>query len=175
MESVARFKARSAALFVLFLSSIICLYIWPSSTEKHSLSSIVPRDDTRVFQDDSILTSNQSIFSRADGDYSCSKDKPCSNHACCGEGGYCGYGPTYCGDGCQADCDAVAECGEYAEPKYKKCPLNVCCSQYGFCGTTEDFCNDECQSGCDTPSVPAGRNSGSVRDKVIVYYEAWSV
>lgn len=46
----------------------------------------------------------------------------------------CGYGPTYCGDGCQSNCDAVAECGQYASPAGKTCPLNVCCSEFGFCG-----------------------------------------
>jgi hypothetical protein len=53
------------------------------------------------------------------------------------EDGWCGYGPTYCGDGCTSNCDAHAECGQWAVPKDKKCPLNVCCSQHGFCGTTK--------------------------------------
>ncbi|KAI7511872.1 glycoside hydrolase [Hortaea werneckii] len=73
-----------------------------------------------------------------------------------------------------ADCDAVAECGEFASEKGKKCPLNACCSEFGFCGTTKDFCNAQCQSNCDSPSLPDGRSSSPVRDKVIVYYEAWS-
>lgn len=56
---------------------------------------------------------------------------------CNAESGYCGYGPTYCGDGCTSNCDAHAECGQYSESGDKECPLNVCCSQHGFCGTTE--------------------------------------
>ncbi|KAL2385529.1 hypothetical protein RJZ90_001269 [Blastomyces dermatitidis] len=31
-------------------------------------------------------------------------------------GGYCGYGPDYCGEGCVSNCDAGAECGEFAKP-----------------------------------------------------------
>jgi F420-dependent methylenetetrahydromethanopterin dehydrogenase len=34
-------------------------------------------------------------------------------------------GPTYCGDGCVSQCDAVAECGQYSETGNKTCPLNV--------------------------------------------------
>ena len=65
--------------------------------------------------------------------YSCGKSNPCSNGACCGISGYCGYGPTYCGSGnCTSNCDAVAECGQYASKPGTQCPLNTCCSQYGF-------------------------------------------
>jgi hypothetical protein len=80
--------------------------------------------------------SNSSLLTRRD-DYSCGPGNPCSNGACCGASGYCGYGKTYCGDGCVSNCKAVAECGKDATPPGKKCPLNTCCSQYGFCGTTE--------------------------------------
>jgi chitinase len=169
MEVVARPRARYAALFAL-LSIVTCLFFWPSPSTPHHHLLVAPRD-TNLFQADQVLTSNHSIFARED--YSCSKDNPCSNYACCGKGGYCGYGPDYCGDGCQANCDAVAECGKFASVKGKKCPLNVCCSEFGFCGTTEDFCNDRCQSNCQDPSIPAGQSTSSVRDKVILYYEAW--
>ncbi|KAL3429985.1 hypothetical protein BDV09DRAFT_31383 [Aspergillus tetrazonus] len=63
-------------------------------------------------------------LSRRD-DYSCSASNPCSNGACCGGDGFCGYGPTYCGDGCISNCDATAECGQYAEPANTTCPLNT--------------------------------------------------
>lgn len=79
---------------------------------------------------------NVSLLMRRD-DYSCGPGKPCANGACCGASGYCGYGDTYCGDGCVSNCGAVAECGKDASPSGRKCPLNTCCSQYGFCGTTE--------------------------------------
>ncbi|KAI1114378.1 hypothetical protein F5Y14DRAFT_441271 [Nemania sp. NC0429] len=122
--------------------------------------------------DGSRLNSNGSLTRRED--YTCSASAPCSNGACCGASGFCGYGPTYCGDGCVSQCDATAECGQFASDPGRKCPLNVCCSQYGFCGTTELFCDDKCQSNCvQHPSPPAGR-SGKVFDKVVGYYESWS-
>ncbi|GIJ85609.1 hypothetical protein Asppvi_004468 [Aspergillus pseudoviridinutans] len=84
-------------------------------------------------------------------------------------------GPTYCGDGCVSQCDAVAECGQYSETGNKTCPLNVCCSQYGFCGTTEEFCSGDCQSNCELhPSPPEGASTDDVYRRVIGYYEAWS-
>lgn len=98
-------------------------------------------------------------------EYSCSKDKPCSNGACCGSEGVCGYGPTCCGGGCTSNCDAHAECGQYAQKPGQECPLNVCCSQFGFCGTTSEFCNDECQSHCvehPKPPPPVGNDGGNV-------------
>jgi chitinase len=70
--------------------------------------------------------------------YTCGPGNPCSNGACCGESGWCGYGPTYCGDGCQSNCNATADCGQYAATSGQTCPLNVCCSEYGFCGTTSE-------------------------------------
>lgn len=84
----------------------------------------------------------------------------------------CGYGPTYCGDGCQSHCDAKAECGQYAEVPGTTCPLNVCCSEFGFCGTTADFCGNNCQSNCGSPERPNG--GGDVRDRIIGYYESWA-
>ncbi len=75
-------------------------------------------------------------------DYSCGPGRPCSNGACCGGSGFCGYGPTYCGAGCVSNCGAVAECGQNAVPAGKKCPLNTCCSEFGFCGTTKVSKND---------------------------------
>ena len=65
-------------------------------------------------------------------EYSCGPDKPCSNGACCGASGNCGYGATYCGTGCVSHCDATAECGKDAKVPGTTCPLNTCCSQYGF-------------------------------------------
>ncbi|KAH6871039.1 hypothetical protein B0T10DRAFT_417778 [Thelonectria olida] len=118
---------------------------------------------------------NCSLFSRADDDpYACNKKKPCSNGACCGKSGVCGYGPDYCGKGCTSNCDAKAQCGKYAAKGETKCPLNVCCSEFGFCGTTSEFCNSKCQSNCGQPSVPSGKSAHPVREKVIAYYEAWA-
>lgn len=86
--------------------------------------------------------------------------------------GWCGYSPTYCGDGCTSNCDAKAECGQYSATGDATCPLNVCCSQFGFCGTTDGFCGTGCQSNCGAPSRPAGKG-GDVRDNVFGYYESW--
>ncbi|KAJ4386833.1 hypothetical protein N0V93_009731 [Gnomoniopsis smithogilvyi] len=104
--------------------------------------------------------------------YTCGPDSPCSNGACCGESGWCGYGPTYCGDGCQSNCDATASCGEYAADVGQLCPLNVCCSQYGFCGTTADFCDTGCQSNCDQPEPSAA--TSNVQSRIVGYWEAWN-
>ncbi|VDC05350.1 unnamed protein product [Peniophora sp. CBMAI 1063] len=107
-------------------------------------------------------------------DGSCSADDPCPNGACCGVSGFCGYGDTYCGDGCISNCDAVAECGPNAAPGNEECPLNVCCSKFGFCGSTEDFCGANCVGDhCGTPSIPSGVNS-DVTTRVVGYYEGWA-
>ncbi|KAE8353840.1 hypothetical protein BDV28DRAFT_132353 [Aspergillus coremiiformis] len=108
-------------------------------------------------------------------DYMCGPRNPCSNGACCGSSGFCGYGPIYCGTGCVSNCDATAECGQYAKTPGKTCPLNTCCSQFGFCGTTKDFCGKGCQSNCVlNPKPPGGGSSqGILQNKVIGYYEAW--
>jgi hypothetical protein len=84
---------------------------------------------------------NSTLHSR--DTYQCSAEAPCSNGACCGGSGYCGYGPAYCGNNCVSNCDAVAQCGQYAEVAGTICPLNTCCSQFGFCGTTSDFCESK--------------------------------
>ncbi|QRW23671.1 chitinase [Rhizoctonia solani] len=119
------------------------------------------------------LVTVASLFNSVYGDdYSCSAAKPCSNGACCGVSGYCGYGPTYCGTGCQSNCTATAECGQYAAVPGTKCPLNVCCSQYGF---SPEFCDvgQKCQSGCGQPSKPSGKGY-SASQRVIGYFESWS-
>ncbi|KAF5557753.1 glycosyl hydrolase family 18 [Fusarium napiforme] len=116
--------------------------------------------------------SGQVSTAATSGDYTCGPEKPCGNGACCGESGWCGYEPKYCGKGCQSNCDAKAECGKYASPTGKKCPLNVCCSEYGFCGTTEDFCKKGCQSDCEQPKPSASKSN--VQQKVIAYWEAWN-
>ncbi|KAJ8128780.1 hypothetical protein O1611_g4852 [Lasiodiplodia mahajangana] len=112
------------------------------------------------------------LTSSGQGDFTCGPDRPCSNGACCGESGWCGYSPTYCGDGCQSHCDAKAECGEFAAIPGTKCPLNVCCSEFGFCGTTEDFCAGGCQSNCEQP-LPSAPPSNT-QQRIIGYWEAWN-
>lgn len=126
-------------------------------------------------------------------DGSCSEDTPCTS-GCCSKGGYCGFGPSFCGSGnCTSTCDAVAECGQYAPAGQEGCPLNVCCSQFGcvytgkltepgwltrnrFCGTTSDFCGKGCQgSGCEDVKRPGCSSSGGTATKrTMGYYESWS-
>lgn len=117
-------------LLILFL--ITRYYAGPGQTPTAPSSALHVRDTT---------VANDAIFAFSNitrrQDYTCGPGRPCSNGACCGASGNCGYGDKYCGDGCTSNCDAMAECGKHARPSGKRCPLNTCCSQYGFCGTTE--------------------------------------
>lgn len=107
--------------------------------------------------------------------YTCGPDRPCSNGACCGSSGNCGYGSTYCGTGCTSNCNALAECGKDSKDGQTTCPLNTCCSQFGFCGITSEFCGTGCQSNCiSKPVPPAGSTKGNTLSRVIGYYEAWN-
>ncbi|KAB5547199.1 glycoside hydrolase superfamily [Coniochaeta sp. 2T2.1] len=85
----------------------------------------------------------------------CSGGQQCTL-GCCSTGGYCGYGPDFCGS---------KACPTYA--KTTNCPLNVCCSKFGFCGTTEDFCGSEAW-----PQPSCGGSSATARN--IGYYEGWN-
>ncbi|KAL2007609.1 hypothetical protein VTN00DRAFT_9047 [Thermoascus crustaceus] len=105
----------------------------------------------------------------------------CKKEACCGgffggDEGTCGFGPNFCGNDCDSQCDAKPECGQYAANPGQKCPLNVCCSSYGYCGTTSEFCGTGCQSNCEEhPAPPKGGSAVSVLDnKVIGYYQSWA-
>src|SRR4051794_24763044 len=92
-------------VFFGIVLGLLCLVFWPHSW-KLSGSSIARRASTV----DSLEVNNHVAISARD-DYSCSASNPCSNGACCGASGYCGYGDTYCGKGCVSNCDAIAECG----------------------------------------------------------------
>jgi hypothetical protein len=105
---------------LLIFGSLICLLLSFSRASPHQVSPSTP------------LLSRQSSST-----YNCSENNPCSNGACCGKSGYCGYGLTYCGTtgtspnaDCWSNCDAHAPCGQYAANPSEGCPLNVCCSQY---------------------------------------------
>lgn len=101
----------------------------------------------------------------------CSSSKPCDTDACCSKWGNCGYGPDFCENGCQNNCDAKPECGKYALEH--DCPLRVCCSKWGFCGTTEEFCNAECQGNCENPPK-ASCGSAPSPQLNIGYYASWA-
>ncbi|KAK3369407.1 hypothetical protein B0T24DRAFT_580387 [Lasiosphaeria ovina] len=140
--------ARLTSLLAVVSAVFLFTLDWHDSHGTGPTSSAITARHTRDHgvASDGILTSNASLTRRED--YTCSAAAPCSNGACCGVSGFCGYGPTYCGAGCLGQCDATAECGQYSKEPGKKCPLNH-------------------------PSPPKG-SSGKVFDKVIGYYESWS-
>ncbi|KAF2137101.1 glycoside hydrolase family 18 protein [Aplosporella prunicola CBS 121167] len=169
---------RSNPLLFVLLSLVILLF---RSTNNARTSHLIKRaTDARLHElltagrvvTGAINTSGQTSSSGADGDFTCGPGRPCSNGACCGASGWCGYEPKYCGKGCQSNCSAKAECGQYADPPGKGCPLNVCCSAFGFCGMASEFCGAGCQSHCTQPK-PHGPKSNA-QQVVIGYYEGWS-
>jgi chitinase len=113
----------------------------------------------------------------------CAPGTPCVNGACCSKTGICGYTPKECGaDVCISNCKATAQCGQYAKPEDKECPLNVCCSFFGFCGSTDQFCTTSgprpCQNGygsCGEAPRPSCAGGDSTSQRVVGYYEGWSV
>lgn len=63
---------------------------------------------------------------------------PCTDGSMCrSKWGYCGKGPDYCGEGCQAGpCDG----GD--------CPDKLMCrSKYGYCGKGAEYCGEGCRGG----------------------------
>ncbi|KAF4511971.1 hypothetical protein G6O67_001165 [Ophiocordyceps sinensis] len=86
--------------------------------------------------------------------------------------GFCGYGPDYCGKGCQSTCERKSDCNPGWDgsdwSKTDKCPLNVCCSKHGFCGYTDQFCNEKevMSPSCSPGDTPV--------DRLLGYYESWS-
>jgi hypothetical protein len=117
-------------LSVLFVLSLIFGFnFWPK--EKLINGHSTPKYDMNLSSIQE--TSNWSpanLFKRQT--YQCGPGNPCSNGACCGSSGFCGYGPVYCETGCSSNCDAAAECGQFAKVANTTCPLNTCCSQFGF-------------------------------------------
>ncbi|RBA18191.1 chitinase [Fusarium proliferatum] len=127
-------KPPALLVYLFFFALNLCIFpILCASVDVENVESIFSR---------SLVPREQSAAAGASGsgDFSCGPDKPCSNKACCGKDGWCGFGDKYCGKGCQSHCDAKADCGVNAAKPGQTCPLNVCCSQYGFCGTTSEFC-----------------------------------
>lgn len=116
--------SRWLAVFVL-LCTLFTLQLWPA--EPHARPEARETSFTHEIAHHRSYgngpSTNHTLLSR--DDYSCSASNPCPNGACCGASGYCGYGPTYCSNGCVANCDAQAECGQYAPKGKEHCPLNV--------------------------------------------------
>ncbi|KAJ6001245.1 hypothetical protein N7522_006472 [Penicillium canescens] len=144
-----------------------------SSARKHAYSYLILLFLVNLLQPSLGATLSAELqTTKSQQDYTCSADSPCINGACCGVDGWCGYGDTYCGDGCQSNCNATAECGKNAAIPGTGCPLNVCCSEFGFCGTTTEFCEGDCQSHCTQPK-PATSGSNS-QQRIVGYWEAWN-
>ncbi|KAI6777446.1 hypothetical protein HG530_001391 [Fusarium avenaceum] len=111
---------------------------------------------------------------------------PCIDGSCCGKNSICGYGPDYCGDGCQSQCDATAMCGEFSEDADMPCGMKLCCSATGWCGTTDVYCNNAdpvhktlpCQAGygsCSITGPPScAKGSGGSSARTIGYYQSWN-
>lgn len=168
------FGNRYCSFFTFLLSYLLFSYhisiaSAQSALQNESLASSNDVEDTSQF----LRLASVMAASSGQDDYTCGPDKPCVNGACCGEDGWCGYSPTYCGDGCQSNCGAKAECGQYAASPGTGCPLNVCCSEHGFCGTTAEYCSDGCQSNCETPNPNAAPSNP--QDIIIGYWEAWNM
>lgn len=169
MDSSLSLSSFRHSLIMAFVFSRFLLLTLSIQTQTASASAV-----EGIYDPFSSIYARQTVTSNSSGhgDYTCSSDLPCTNGACCGESGWCGYGPTYCGDGCQSNCNATAECGEYAAEVGQTCPLNVCCSQWGFCGTTTEFCNGECQSYCAQPEPSAA--TSNVQTRIVGYWETWN-
>ena len=119
------FWLKAAAPSTIFLLCLILAhfaYFWDNGGEAAQPKLLNPRlehvDPLKHFH----LYHNSSLIPR--DTYQCGAGNPCSNGACCGASGYCGYGPTYCGSGCVSNCNAVAECGQYVEA-VPKCPARL--------------------------------------------------
>ncbi|KAH7309224.1 hypothetical protein B0I35DRAFT_398631 [Stachybotrys elegans] len=162
------FFVKSTLLHSFFIILYHCSQTWAQSSS-NGLDAPASRNSS-ILRLDQVWATSQAEDTN---DFTCAPGRPCVNGACCGEDGWCGYGPDYCSDGCQSNCDATAECGRFASTPGQGCPLNVCCSRHGFCGTTSEFCSDGCQSNCETPS-PGGSPSNP-RDIIIGYWEAWNM
>jgi hypothetical protein len=91
-------KATARHWTVIFIFVLIpTLYLWPSKSGIARVSQITERNGLDVFSDQSIVPDNATLERRQT--YQCGPGNPCSNGACCGSAGFCGYGPTYCGTG----------------------------------------------------------------------------
>lgn len=131
-QSSSRYLTSSSCGIFFGILLVLCVYFWPDFEALFPLETIASRSNESDYdlRGGQLVLSNVTLVPR--DDYQCGQGKPCSNGACCGGSGYCSYGPTYCGSGCLANCDAVAECGQYAKTAGTECPLNTCCSQFGF-------------------------------------------
>ena len=80
---------------LLLLGALLAFagYFWCNPRPDLSLNSMVKRDnDALDLQDTPDLLSNLTLERRQS--FQCGAGNPCSNGACCGSSGYCGYGES---------------------------------------------------------------------------------
>lgn len=116
---------RALSIGSILVLLLLAFFDRRSHDEAKSTVKVTRRDLNDTGSLNNAVASNVTTPGILEDEYSCKKGKPCSNGACCGSEGVCGYGPVYCGDGCISNCDAHAECGQYAENPGQECPLNV--------------------------------------------------
>ena len=110
-------RAANAKLCLLsFLLLTACLSLWRTSFISDRNSHLNSRTVLSDLAKDLSLSQNVSTT-----ESTCKKGVRCKLNACCGsfyggDEGTCGFGPTFCGDDCDSQCDAKAECGKYADP-----------------------------------------------------------
>ena len=84
-------KGRAAGgLFMLLLAILLSFAIYPWYNSGIDLSSDSRHAGVLDFQDMTEHWTNLTVERRQT--YQCSADNPCTNGACCGASGYCGYG-----------------------------------------------------------------------------------
>ncbi|KAK7994851.1 hypothetical protein PG990_013624 [Apiospora arundinis] len=160
----------------------------PAKAPPQPMKEVVAALDTELMQSH-FAPSRRDVHHdllKRDGPLYC-KDGPCIDGSCCGKNSICGYGPDFCGDGCQSQCNATAMCGEFSENADMPCGMKLCCSATGWCGTTEPYCHNAdplhgtlpCQAGygsCSITGKPScAEGGGSTNGRTIGYYQSWNV
>ncbi|KAK0113436.1 hypothetical protein ONS95_013694 [Cadophora gregata] len=115
------------------------------------------------------------------GAVTCDANTLCPDASCCGLKNICGFGPDYCGQGCQHNCSATAPCGRYSDDDGNiPCGMNLCCSYYGYCGFDNSFCAagatgcQEAYGSCQTQQ-PFTCANGDATKRTIAYYQGGNV
>jgi chitinase len=108
-------KAHTRLGLLSFFLLAISLFLLAPSFRSQSDAPLHTRD---ILQN---LKNDLSLVNVSTTDSTCKKGVQCKKNACCGgffggDEGTCGFGPDFCGDDCDSQCDAKAECGKYADP-----------------------------------------------------------
>jgi chitinase len=91
-KSFQRRAPRGISIFSFGLLLAVVIYFYRQIKTGDSLESIIARDSLDLnFADRSDYPTNVTLDKRQDT-FNCGPSNPCSNGACCGGNGYCGYG-----------------------------------------------------------------------------------